>query len=83
MAAIRHRKHRIAHFFREEGCCLLVESAMMSKCRRCSSLAGACVLLLQRDGAGGQVVDALGGGGVLGRLCRRARREPGRLRGHQ
>lgn len=66
---------------------LLAESAMMSnKCSRCSCLAGACVLLLQRDDSGGrQVADALDvdGGGVLGRLCRaRWEREPraGRLR---
>jgi hypothetical protein len=51
---------------------------MSNKCGRCWCLAGACVLLLQRDGSGRrQVADALDvdGGGVLGRLCRRARRE--------
>jgi hypothetical protein len=52
---------------------------MSNKCGRCWCLAGACVLLLQRNYSGGrQVADAIDvdvdGGGVLGRLCRRARR---------
>jgi hypothetical protein len=52
---------------------------MSNKCGRCWCLVGACVLLLQRNYSGGrQVADAIDvdvdGGGVLGRLCRRARR---------
>jgi hypothetical protein len=55
---------------------------MLTKCRLCS-LAGSCVLVLQRNDSGVQVIHALDGGGVLGCLCRHARREPGHLRERQ
>ena len=55
---------------------------MSNKCGRCWCLAGACVLLLQRNDSGGrQVTDAVDvdvdGSGVLRRIYRRALRGSG------